>query len=82
MNERQKPIHPQPKSCEISGCGLLGNGVKCQWCGSYNTQYIDHNGSIQKYVCNKCFKTFRIEINSGCYLNHRNEELFKYGTSN
>jgi len=35
MNERQKPIHPQPKSCEISGCGLLGNGVK-RW-------IIEHN---------------------------------------
>ena len=33
-NEKEEPIHPQPKSYEISGRGLLGNKVKfnnCCW---------------------------------------------------
>ena len=28
MNKDEKPIHPHPKSCEISGSGLLGTRLK------------------------------------------------------
>jgi hypothetical protein len=51
----------------------LEDPVRCQWCHEEDTARIDTNGEIKKYVCNKCFKTFRRR--SEGYVNHRGELL-------